>query len=550
MFFQRLERAVLLVVSVAAGVGFSSWAWAGTGQSPDPSFVFVPTAGGGPTDRFGTSLASGGDVVVIGSPQRPFTTESTSNNAQGALTIFGSTGSDGSYMAEATLVDFFGKPSDFLGTSVAYKGAWAVGGAPGFDVYVAGLPLPNQLQAGGVLGWKYDGASWVGPVFFTHPAPRANDFFGSAVAMQREFFGDGSTRQSLVIGAPTDDAAIASGGNRLDCGSVSVWELKGDTWFESAFIEMPVMDGETDASTAGALFGTAVRFDGKHLLVGAKRASPTVSSQGVVYVFRRSSDSDPPPQALGYEASWGEWVLVQRIVAETPQANDQFGTAIDAQQGCLLVGAPNRGTTSVPNTGAAYIYRKDLATELYVWEASLIAADAQSGDLFGAAVAVWADSAVVGAPGVDIGLPPTQIANRGTVYLFATDPVSCGAWTQRTEYAPPLALATPDASFGSAVHLHADEVLIGSPRAPGPVGVHQGSAMAFEIDTVGCAFDLGGDGFVDGLDVGLFFSHWAGTTPEHFVADFDGNLVVESLDLTYLLSHWGPCGCEDPAPPP
>ena len=313
---------------------------------------------------------------------------------------------------------------------------------------------------------------------------------------------------------------------------------------------MPVIPGETYASTAGALFGTSLSFDGKNLLVGAKRASPTTTSQGAVYIFRRSSDIDPAPQTLASEAAWGEWVLVQRIVAEIPEANDQFGTAVDAQQGCLLVGAPNRSTGSNFNTGAAYIYRKELATELYQWEATLLAGDAQQGDLFGAAVSVGGSSAFVGAPGADIGMLPNQISNRGTAYLFATDLLTCDSWTQRTEYAPPMALATTDASFGSAVHLFAGEVLIGAPRAPGPVGLQQGSVMAFEADTVGCAYDLTGDGLVDGLDMGLFFSHWAGTDPEHFVADFDGNGVVDGDDMTYLLSYWGPCGCEVPPPPP
>ena len=547
------ERAAAAIVAGLAVVAFASpSAFAQAGQSPDPSFIFVPPAGGGANDRFGTSLASIDDRIAIGSPQRPFTLNGVTHNAQGAVSIFRELAAG--YVMEASLVVVDGKANDFTGTAVDMVGDWVVAGAPGKDNKVLSLPLPNQLQSGGVFAWSFQAGSWVGPTLLIHPAPRSNDLFGSALAMHREVLGDGTLRQTLVVAAPTDDGPIPTGGSRPDCGSVTIWELEANAWVQKAFIEMPVLEGETYLKTAGALFGTSVRIEGKFLFVGAKRASPTTTSQGAFFVFRRSSESDPAPVVLATDPAvnpaWGEWTLTQRIVAEAPEAYDQFGTSIDAQQDKVIVGAPNRRKDSMSNTGAAYIYSRNPQNDQFEWEASLFAADAQTGDLFGAAVAIWSDQAAIGAPGVDIGSIPTQVVDRGTVYLYSTDPDTCTGWTQNTEYAPPTDLATPDSNFGSALRIDVAQILIGAPRAPGPNGFQQGSTLAYPIDTVGCAYDLDGDGLVNGFDLALFFSHWGGSTPDHFVADYDGNHIVDGTDMSYALSNWGPCGCDGSAPAP
>ncbi len=543
----RTVGAVLGALFAAAGITELSFGQGG--QSPDPDFVFDPAAGGGSSDRFGASIATLDGRVVIGSPGRPLTLDGVTNPAQGAVTVFREHGSG--YTFEANLIVPDGRANDFLGTSVDCVNGWTVAGAPGVDVVVPGLQLPNQLQAGAVYVWQWNEPSWGLHSVLHHPSPRAIDQFGSTVAVHREALGDISVRHTIAAGAPTDDGVIPSGGTRADSGSVTVWDLQGGMWVQSAFIEMPILSGESYQSTAGALFGTSIRLEGPFMIIGAKRASPQATSQGAVYVFRRSTVEDPAPTILLANPAWGEWVLTQRIVAEVPGANDQFGTAIDAQQGCLAVGAPNRGTTAAPNTGAAYIYRRAPLTEQYAWESSLFPADAQPGDLFGAKVAVWGDTTAVGAPGVDVGTPPNQFPARGTVYTFATEGNECEEWTQRTEYAPPTEFAAPNAAFGSTVLLHTGQLIVGSPSALGPAGSQQGRSFSFPIDTIGCPWDLTGDGVTDGSDLALFLSHWGGTTPDHFVADYNGDFSVDGLDFTAILARWGVCGCyPSPAPPP
>ena len=537
-----LVASLLAMSFMVGGIGHAQ------GQSPTPTFTFVPPAGGGASDRFGSSLASHEGTVVIGSPQRPMTIGGATNLAQGAAAIYRPGGPG--YILEANLVALSGHANDFLGAAVDIVGDLVVAGAPGVDVVVDSLPLPNQLQAGGVFAWQSVGGTWSSPVLLKHPDPRSNDLFGSAVAAYKEVFGNGLTRHTLAIGASTDDHPLLTGGSRLDAGSVTVWEFEMGAWTSTAFIAMPAIAPESESSTAGALFGTSIRIDGKFLIVGAKRASPSTTSQGAVYVFRRSPKNDPAPDPIQSHPSWGDWVLVQRLTADAPEANDQFGTSIDAQQGRIIVGAPNRRAGSMLNAGAAYIYSRNLETEDYEWQASLIAADAQSGNLFGASVSIWSDRAAVGSPGVDAGTGGSQIPNRGSVYLYSVDEVRCAEWTQNTEYAPPLIAETPEANFGTAVRIEAERLFVTAPRAPGPNGTQQGSAFEFAIDTLGCAWDLNGDGLVDGVDLSLFFSHWGGSGPDDAVADYDGSLMVDGFDLVYCLGHWGPCQCGDQQPPP
>ena len=535
-------------IRAGLGLALALASAAAVAQAPDPDFVFVPPAGGGANDRFGTSIACAESWVVIGSPQRPFVIGAETHAAQGSVAVY-TPGSDG-YTLQANLVSLSGKANDFLGAAVDLAGGVIVAGAPGVDLVVPSQPLPNQLQAGGVFAWHFTGGAWNGPGFLTHPDPRSNDLFGSAVSLFREVLPDNGTRHTAAIGAPTDDHPIPTGGTQLDGGSVTIWEYSGLVWQPTAFIAMPAIPPETQLSTAGALFGTSLRIDGKFLIVGAKRASPSATSQGAVYVFRRSPPEDPAPHPIMSNPAWGDWVLVQRIVAEAPQANDQFGTSVDAQQGRLIIGAPNRAAGTMTNAGAAYIYARDPLTESYVWEATLFAADARPGNLLGASVSIWSDTALVGSPGVDYGAGSSQISDAGAAYLYGIDLDTCSTWSQKTEVSPPVSARTPDALFGSCVRVESEQLVVSAPRAPGPNGSQQGSAFSFPVDTIGCAWDLTGDGYVDGLDLSLFFAHWGGTTPEHFVADYDGDLVVGGLDLAYALGHWGPCECDDAQPPP
>ena len=58
-------------------------------------------------------------------------------------------------------------------------------------------------------------------------------------------------------------------------------------------------------------------------------------------------------------------------------------------------------------------------------------------------------------------------------------------------------------------------------------------------DTAFCLGDLDGDGFVNGVDLGLLISEWGckGTCS----GDLNGDGMVNAADLGLLISYWGSC---------
>ncbi|MEE8141994.1 MAG: FG-GAP repeat protein, partial [Planctomycetota bacterium] len=119
------------------------------------------------------------------------------------------------------------------------------------------------------------------------------------------------------------------------------------------------------------------------------------SGAGAVYLYR----------SLG-----SEWIEEQVISASDGKAGDYFGVSVAADSERVMVGA-YLASGVFCHSGAAYLYRHD--GNQWTEEHKLTAPDAASGDIFGLAVSVDGDVALVGAPGSDAGGD-----NRGCAYLF------------------------------------------------------------------------------------------------------------------------------------
>lgn len=53
-----------------------------------------------------------------------------------------------------------------------------------------------------------------------------------------------------------------------------------------------------------------------------------------------------------------------------------------------------------------------------------------------------------------------------------------------------------------------------------------------------CAFDLDGDGSVDGADLGILLSNWNQESPQ---CDLNMNGIVDGADISLLLAAWKRC---------
>ncbi len=311
--------------------------------------------------------------------------------------------------------------------------------------------------------------SWVETSGLVPDDASADDQFGQSVSI----YGD-----TAIIGAPLRDA---SGSNS---GKAYIYRLTNGTWN----LEQPLI--APDAS-GGDIFGGTVAIYGDTAIVGAPSNDASGTNSGKVYIYTRSGST---------------WSLQQGLTAPDPSANDGFGSSLAIYEDTIIVGTPQKDASGA-NSGKVYIYKRTLGSwnleqaiispdasildffgisvaiygdtaifgalfedasgtdsgKVYIYkrtlgfwnlEQPLIAPDASGGDIFGGTVAIYGDTAIVGAPSKDV----SGIIDSGKVYIYKR---TLGFWNLEQP------LIAPDASggdsFGQKVAIYGDRVIIGAP---------------------------------------------------------------------------------------
>mgnify|MGYP002277417346 CR=1 FL=1 len=341
------------------------------------------------------------------------------------------------------------------------------------------------------------------PVFT--PAPNGTvDEFGRAVALSADaaivlaeghgayvFEADGGWRLTTVL-TPDDgehfggynisaamvgeEAILGGPGAGSEGGAVYLFARDDDQWRQR---NQFVPDEDRDE------FGRSVAFDGERVIVGDNNNPTTMESwSGSAYVFGRDEGNWTQEAALGsdaenlfgtavavagdtvligapyaesegretgavfvYEQTDGEWLQQTTLTPDDPVDDGLFGQAVALDGDTAVVSAPGDGGSS------AYVFEQ---TETgWTRRARLTATDADSGGDFGRSVAYTDGLAVLGAP--DAG-------ESGHAYVFR----AANDWTGTRRLVPKN--PNQDAEFGFAVALHDTTALVGSPvfRAASP----------------------------------------------------------------------------------
>ena len=228
-------------------------------------------------------------------------------------------------------------------------------------------------------------------------------------------------------------------------------------------------------------FGHAVAVSGDTYAMGYTDPD----GHGVVHVYHRVSQGDTRREA--------------ELRAQLPDGTadgapgDLFGMSLAVNEDTLAVGAPGRDGSA----GAVYVFTREGSA----WSISTVLRavdgqgqpDQESGDRFGAAVALVMDGPgasagrlVVGTPGDD-----TQGEDSGAVHMFTTDGQDWSFDERLTATTPSSSQpgttepdAAPGDAFGSAVSMTAEWLLIGSPKDDDD-GVDSGSAYLMHADPDG-----------------------------------------------------------------
>lgn len=317
--------------------------------------------------------------------------------------------------------------NDYFGYAVAIDG----------DTALVGAPLAGATDEGTAFVFVRSAGVWTLQQALSATDGAAGDDFGVAVAL------DGDT---ALIGADHHDL-LAGGTNS---GAAYVFTRSGTTWAQEAEL------APSDHGYGGDRFGGAVDLDGDTALVGAKlRDAGTKVDAGAAYAFIRSA---------------GIWSQQAKFALADPSSptSDEFGCALAVDGDTALIGADFRVVPGKYYCGAAYIYMRTGGS--WSLRQTLTAGDAHYSDLFGCAVALDGDRAVIGASAHEYpGIGPA-----GAVYTFTR---TSGVWSQERE----LFASDPRAGdrFGFRVALDGDIIVVGAPFHDANALLRAGAAYVF-----------------------------------------------------------------------
>lgn len=291
---------------------------------------------------------------------------------------------------------------------------------------------------------------------------RDPDGFGQALAADGDVF---------LAGAP-----LARGGS----GAVYAFEADGSGGWTQAAVLSP------DDLQADARFGSAISMAGDRVVVSAPGID---GAPGSVYAFRRADD--------------GSWRQTDRLAPTDPE-EPGFGTALTLAGEQLLV------TTRAQRGAAAMVHAFRLDVESNRWSprGTLSAEQLPERSEFGAAIGLFGDFGLVGAPGVN--------DRTGVVFVFGYDEETA-EWAV-VERLGPL-VANRNALFGRSIFVDGPYLAVGAP------GSTNGTGSFYE-------FDRGANG------------SWSGTTLVETDAFVGGAQVGQTLAVHEDVAVVGAAGVD------
>lgn len=167
------------------------------------------------------------------------------------------------------------------------------------------------------------------------------------------------------------------------------------------------------------------------------------------------------------------WTQQQKLTASDRNFNHLFGSAVALDEDTAVIGAHGAGGGVPP--GFAYVFTR--AGTTWAERQKLRAGDGEEGDLFGQSVAISRDLIVVGNYPEDTGDPSVPPRKTGSAYVFKFREQ---AWAQQQKLN--AGDGVPGDFFGSAVAVSDGTALVGAFRDDTPRGTDAGSAYVFEVE--------------------------------------------------------------------
>jgi hypothetical protein len=462
-------------------------------------------------DEYGAAISIKNGYAYIGKPGK---------NA-GEVMIYKKVGSSWTFVTRLYGVSTGGR----FGECLATDGSALAVGAPFDDTAVA-------ADVGSVQVFRKSGEAWASEGILTATDAVSYDYFGTSVAIEGSRLLIGAIRGYSSYGCayifekttnwsqktrlvPYNTSIDGRSGHCVALVGDAVWvgAYHSDTyahWYAGIVNEYRLRSGVweyTDLITAGDSgfymnFGSALDLDGQRIVVGAPGdASPYGQRTGSVYVFMRVND---------------DWEIETILMDDTPMIDEHFGSAVDIDGDCLMVGTPadvkmstTPGDVSLYRFGSVTCFRRSAngwAAETKMRPTIL---SASSSDEFGASISLRGDTVLIGAPLYTTAIPGISYNAPGAGFLFSK---VNGAWAQQARLM--VAGSTSFWKVGSSVALGDGRLFLSAPQRA-DASYHYGRIFEFTGS---------GTNWTEGSSIGP--SNWEGYETFGSSIALDGDCLI------------------------
>jgi len=208
------------------------------------------------------------------------------------------------------------------------------------------------------------------------------------------------------------------------------------------------------------------------LFGSAVSISGTIALIGTPYDDDNGADSGSA-YIFRYDSATDTWNEEAKLLPSDGAADENFGWSVCVSGDVALIGAPYDPYVTGPVPGSAYVFRYDSVSGTWNEEAKLEAAGLAPGDVLGYSVSVSENLATVGAPYNDYNGD-----QAGAAAVFRYDSIS-SAWNLEAVFVAPD--GDEDHRFGMSVAHEDDRLMIGAPVADGLVP-HAGAIYEYVYD--------------------------------------------------------------------
>ncbi len=352
-------------------------------------------------DGFGWSVSISGNYAIVGAPYEDHDLSGMNPlRSSGSVYIF-----ERDLSGHWNQIQKITAPErdleDFFGCSVSISGNQAVVGAyldDGNNNSSSGVGCAYIIKRNSTGRWS---------IMQKLMASDGNggDKFGWSVSISGQY---------IIIGARDCGSYDNQGNFHWGTGAAYIFEQDyTGHWNEVQKISPPTWD-----QNRGDSFGGSVSISGNYAIVGARfdnndiTPGNEVNNAGSAYIIERDR--------------LGNWSIVQKIVAPNRSEDDLFGNSVSISDNYAIAGCPfddkdSTGINPLNNAGAAYIFERNDYGEWNLLQ-KVVASDRAIGDTFGNAVSISDNAIIIGAPFKDADMNNGNIiSDAGSAYIFENE---------------------------------------------------------------------------------------------------------------------------------